>query len=245
MRRSVAAGAVLAAVLLAGCGGGDTGGSAKPNASATTGAGQGEQGGQGKPSATGDGKPKTDPGKPAAPPLTDAQLSTALLNLADISGYMFQEWPISPRDTLKTSPAECQPIFEITIPSKTPAPKAAKGQMALSMMGPTNGSGFTVVLLSYEQSDAEKLLGNLRTALEKCTAYEGGAPARTTVKPLKAPDAGDEAVAFHLSSANAPSSYVTVVRRGSTAALFLTAPYDKKPVEPPKELIDAQVKKLG
>ncbi|MEU8616545.1 hypothetical protein [Streptomyces sp. NPDC048623] len=242
MRRSAALGAVLAAFLLAGCGGGgtDAGASAGPKASATTGAGQDGQDGQ-----SGQGKPKTDPGKPAAPPLTDAQLSTALLNLADISGYMFQDWPVSPRDSLKTSPADCQPIYDINIPSKTPAPKAAKGQIALSMMGETNGSGFTIVLLSYEQSDAEKLLGNLRTALEKCTAFEGGVPSRTTVKPLKAPDAGDEAVAFHLSSAGSAGSYFTVVRRGSTAALFITAPYDKKPVEPPKELIDAQVKKLG
>ncbi|MFD9396671.1 hypothetical protein ACFWBB_39840 [Streptomyces sp. NPDC060000] len=98
--------------------------------------------------------------------------------------------------------------------------------------------------MAYDQSHAEGVLDGLRTALKRCTAYEGGVPARTTARTTTAPDAGDDAVAFTPRPQGDDADAFVVVRSGATVVLFRTASGTGSPAEVPQELITAQLRKL-
>lgn len=98
--------------------------------------------------------------------------------------------------------------------------------------------------MAYEQSDAEGVLDGLRTALGKCTAWEGGVPARTTAKAATAPDAGDDAVAFRLRTEGDSADDFVVVRSGATVVLFCTVSGTGSSADVPDALVSAQIKKL-
>lgn len=224
----------LPPVLLAGCGGG----AAEEPARSTT---PTSTGGQGQQSA---GKAEEQEEAPTDP-LSEDQLAAAGLTNGDLEGYQFQEWPVSAQNASTTTPAACRPIHGITLPSKNPAPRAVKATMAIADSDPTGNSGHMIVLLSYTRSDAEELLADLRTALEKCTSFDGGGvTSRTSMKALDAPDAGDEAVAFQYKNTTDPAGVIEVVRQGSTVVLFGSAPYSKNATAAPAEMIASQLAKI-
>ncbi|WP_314219583.1 hypothetical protein [Streptomyces zaehneri] len=239
MRIRVTAAALCAAVLVAGCGGGGSGDSdAKATDSA---AAQGSTSGSGSGSASVSAAASEAP----APPLGEARLKSAALVGGDVDGYQITDFPVKPDGDSLARPADCQPLENMRTASPDPGPKAFVGLLAFGGAGPTAGSATTIGLMAYDQSDAEGILDGLRTALKKCTAYEGGVPARTTAKAATAPDVGDEAVAFGLETQGDSADAFVVVRSGSTVVLFFTAAGTGSAAEVPAELVTAQIRKLG
>lgn len=235
MRIRTTAAALCAAVLVAGCGGGGGGDSdAKATDSA---AAQGSSSGSGSASAAAPEAP--------AEPLDEAQLKSAALVAGDVDGYQITDFPVKPDGDSTARPADCQPLENMRTASPDPGPKAFVGLLAFGGAGPTAGSVTTIGLMAYDGSDAEGILDGLRTALKKCTAYEGGVPARTTAKAAAAPDAGDEAVAFGLETQGDSADAFVVVRSGATVVLFYTAAGTGSAAEVPAELVTAQIRKLG
>ncbi|MER5193505.1 hypothetical protein ACWD3J_16075 [Streptomyces sp. NPDC002755] len=245
MRIRVTTAALFAAVLVAGCGGGGSGDAdAKASDSAAT---RGSASGSGSESGSGSGSGSASAAASEAPaaPLGEAQLTSAALVGGDVDGYQITDFPVRPDGDSTARPADCQPLENMRTASPDPGPKAFVGRLAFAGAGPTAGSATTVGLMAYDGSDAEGILDGLRTALKKCTAYEGGVPARTTAKAATAPDVGDDAVAFGLQTRGDSADAFVVVRSGATVVLFNTAAGTGSAAEVPTELVTAQIRKLG
>lgn len=179
-----------------------------------------------------------------ADPLGAAQLKSAALSSGDVDGFQIADFPAKPGGSGTARPADCQPLENMRTASPSPAPKAFVGRLAYADSGPAAGTATTVGLMAYAQSDAEGILDDLRTALKKCTAYEGGVPARTTARSATAPDAGDDAVAFQLQTEGDSVDAFVVARTGATIVLFYAARGTGSSAEVPDELVSAQIKKL-
>ncbi|MER6412041.1 hypothetical protein [Streptomyces humidus] len=225
--------ALCTAVLVAGCGGGsDSGG--KDSGAAATGSGSGSRSG-----------PAPDAGgKAPSGPLGAAQLKSAALTAGDVDGYQITDFPVKPDDESTARPAACQPLEDMRTASPDPGPQAFEGRLAFPGAAPADGAATTIGLMAYDRSGAEGVLDRLRTALKKCTAYEGGVPARTTAEAATAPDAGDEAVAFGLQTERDSADAFVVVRTGATVVLFCTASGTGTPAKVPEALVSAQIRKL-
>ncbi|MFI6939319.1 hypothetical protein ACIBI4_08620 [Streptomyces sp. NPDC050418] len=181
----------------------------------------------------------------AAPALTEAQLKKAIIGDSDVKGFKFsgQGSEDAAPDQEKVG-AECQPLGDVLSDTTDPKPKAttSKGgaDVKFSAMA-------YVGLAAHEQADAEKVLGNVRTAAKACKGFTDSEGVKSTVAEETAPDAGDEAVAYRISGESdgeKMSMAVNVVRSGSTVAVFYGMSLNGKPSEIPAGLLDAQVKKL-
>ncbi|GAB7106725.1 hypothetical protein JCM4814A_50390 [Streptomyces phaeofaciens JCM 4814] len=212
---------VLAAALVAGCGSGGSSSDGKESPSASERAVEAP-----------------------ADPLGAARLKSAAVSGADVDGFQIVDFPAEPAGGGTAAPAVCQPLENMRTASPEPDPREFVGRLAYADSGPAAGSATTVGLMAYEQSDAVGILDGLRTALASCTAYTGGVPARTTAETATAPDAGDEAVAFHLRTEGDSSDAFVVVRSGATVVLFFTASGTGSAAEVPKALVSAQIGKL-
>ncbi|WP_242432588.1 hypothetical protein [Streptomyces sp. Root1310] len=242
VRIRVTAAAVFAAVLVAGCGGGGSGDSdAKATESA---AAQGTSSGTGSGSGSGSASVSAAASEAPAAPLGEAELKSAALVGGDVDGYQITDFPVRPDGDSVARPADCQPLENMRTASPDPGPRAFVGLLAFGGAGPTAGSATTVGLMAYDRSDAEGILDGLRAALKKCTAYEGGVPARTTARAATAPGAGDEAVAFGLETQGDGEDAFVVVRSGATVVLFYTATGTGSAAKVPTELVTAQIRKL-
>ncbi|MBW8739080.1 MAG: hypothetical protein JF621_18795 [Streptomyces turgidiscabies] len=224
---------LITAVLVAGCGGGSDGGSdAKASPSAS-------------PSPSVSASDSTPSSAPTPDPLGAAQLKSAALSGTEVNGFQIADFPAKPAGGGTARPAACQPLENMRTASPKPAPKEFLGLLAYATSGSQAGSATTIGLMAYDQPAAEGVLDGLRAALKKCTAYEGGVPARTTAKAATAPDAGDDAVAFDLQTQGDSSDAFVVVRCGATVVLFYTASGTGSSAEVPGELVSAQITKLA
>ncbi|WP_256356408.1 hypothetical protein [Streptomyces sp. PKU-EA00015] len=175
MRVKATMSVLFTAALLTGCGSGGTsnGGTgaksnpSSPQASATT--------------------KQTQTQAPADALSTD-RLTSAALSGADADGFQITDWPpAKPDGGSIAEPAVCQPVENVRVADLDPSPQAVVGKLAYATSGPSAGSATTIGLMAYEQSDAERILSDLRTSLKRCTSYDGGVPARTVVKAITAP----------------------------------------------------------
>ena len=222
---------LLAAALVAGCGSGGSSSDAKESPPASV---------SGSPSASASEQAAEAP----ADPLGAAQLKSAAVSGADVDGFQIADFPAKPAGGGTAAPAVCQPLENMRTASPEPDPREFVGLLAYADSGPAAGSATTVALMAYEESDAAGILDGLRTALKSCTAYTGGVPARTTAETATAPDAGDEAVAFHLQTEGDSSDAFVVVRSGATVVLFSTVSGTGSAAEVPEALVSAQIGKL-
>ncbi|MGY1495390.1 hypothetical protein ACW4TU_01880 [Streptomyces sp. QTS52] len=225
------------AILVAGCGGADSGSDAKtsPSASPSVSASVSASASASSPAPTSEAP---------ADPLDAARLKSAALSGTEVDGFQITDFPAKPAGGGTARPAACQPLENMRTASPDPAPKQFLGLLAYTTSGSSAGSATTIGLMAYDQPTAEGILDGLRTALEKCTAYEGGVPARTTAKAGTAPAAGDDAVAFDLHTRNDSSDAFVIVRSGATVVLFSTVSGTGSSAEVPGELVSAQIKKL-
>ncbi|MEW2398718.1 hypothetical protein [Streptomyces sp. NPDC046862] len=245
MSRAVVAVSVVATLgFTAACGGGGDEESAegKPGgASATQAADEaktGAEGGEGG-AASGDAKG----------PLTEAQLDKAALVSGDTKDYKVAKTPEGdiPAETVPAEPAACQPIADMFFFTSTPRADARTAR-TLTARSDLNATVVSLALLAHEQSDAEKVIADLRTASTSCTAYEHTDYKYSGVKALPAPKQGDEAVSYKLKGSiegtSVPMTF-TVVRSGSTlAAFYAMNVLDADKAQVPADVIEAQLTKL-
>lgn len=234
-RVAVAVSVVATLGFTAACGGGgDEDADAKPTAA-------------GSATAAGDAKNEQDgAGKPA---LTEAQLKEAALAKGDVKGYTISEMPADemPAVPVPAEPAACQSLANMFYFTSDPQAKDRAGRRVTSVTD-VSATVMALALAAHEQSDAEKVMADLRKATESCDGYEQVGNKYTGIETLTAPKQGDEAVAYKLKGdiegAKIPMSF-TVVRSGSTIITFSSMNMlDADKAEVPAEILDAQVKKL-
>ncbi|QFQ99868.1 hypothetical protein F9278_31100 [Streptomyces phaeolivaceus] len=201
----------------------------------------------GSATAAGDAKDGQDAaGKPA---LTEAQLKEAALAKGDVKGYTISEMPADemPAVPVPAEPAACQPLADMFYFTSDPQAKDRAGRRVTSVSD-ISATVMALALASHEQSDAEKVIADLRKAAESCDGYEQVGNKYTDIEVLTAPKQGDEAVSYKLKGdiegAKIPMSF-TVVRSGSTLVTFSSMNMlDADKAEVPAEILEAQVAKL-
>ncbi|MFF7261343.1 hypothetical protein ACFZCL_13795 [Streptomyces sp. NPDC008159] len=202
-----------------------------------------------KPSA-GSSAPAEKPKEPAGQgALTEAQLQKAALTKGDVKGYTIADMPAEdmPAETVPAQPAACQPIANMFFFTSDPQAKARAGR-TVTPKDELSGSVISLALAAHEQSDAEKVMADLRKATENCTKYEHVGNKYSGVEALPAPEQGDEAVSYKLKGdiegAKIPMSF-TVVRSGSTLIGFYSMNMlDADKAKVPAEVLEAQIAKL-
>ncbi|MEU6800228.1 hypothetical protein [Streptomyces neyagawaensis] len=181
--------------------------------------------------------------------LTEAQLQKAALTKGDVKGYTIADMPAEdmPAETVPAEPAACQPIANMFFFTSDPQAKARAGR-TVTPKDELSGSVISLALAAHEQSDAEKVMADLRKATENCTKYEHVGNKYSGVEALPAPEQGDEAVSYKLKGdiegAKIPMSF-TVVRSGSTLIGFYSMNMlDADKAKVPAEVLEAQIAKL-
>ncbi|MFM9369396.1 hypothetical protein [Streptomyces sp. Da 82-17] len=241
MSRVVAAASFVAVLgLTAACGGGADGkGADKPAADSGSSAS-----GEGKGRGEGGAEGAQDKGAPA---LTAAQLEKALLSGDDVKGLMFEKIPEKdyPKPEEIPDAGPCDPLVRMVTFSTEPE---AEARVAAGGMDAKFTALSSVALFAHEQSDAEKILGDVREALDDCEKFEAADTGYSGIEAKPAPKAGDESVAYALtgeSDGESGAIAFTVVRSGSTVLTFYTANMQgDDATEVPKAVVDAQLAKL-
>lgn len=235
-RVAVAVSVVATLGLTAACGGGgdEEKAETKPSASAAEDAAKDGQGGQ-------DGA-----GKAA---LTAAQLKEAALAKGDVKGYTISEMPADemPVVPVPADPAACQPLANMFYFTSDPQAKDRVGRR-VTAVNEVSATVLALALAAHEQSDAEKVMADLRKAVESCDGYEQVGNKYTDIETLTTPKQGDEAVAYKLNGniegSKVPMSF-TVVRSGSTLIMFSSMNMlDADKADVPTDVLEAQVAKL-
>ncbi|MFJ8821761.1 hypothetical protein ACIREE_08245 [Streptomyces sp. NPDC102467] len=215
---------------------------------ATAACGSGAQGG--KEDGKGGGKNgDASAAQPALKPLSEAQLTQAVITGADVRGYRVGKVPDSeiPDVSVPAKPAACQAIADMFLLGSEPD-AAARVARSLTSLTETDATVVQMGLLAHEEADAKKVIADLRTASENCDGYEHTGYKYSGIKPREAPDLGDEAVSYGMTGKvdgeTIPMTYV-VVRSGSTLAAFYAMNMaDAKQAEVPAEIVDAQLAKV-
>ncbi|CAM5354947.1 Lipoprotein OS=Streptomyces alboniger OX=132473 GN=CP975_21375 PE=4 SV=1 [Streptomyces alboniger] len=232
-RAIVAATVTVTLGLTAACGGEDSGDGKKPSEPAKS-AGQ---------------KETSEPETREKGALSSADLEKAVLAKGDLKGYKVEKLSAAdmPSQTVPADPADCQPFADMFMFAGNPQAEARVGR---TMTGPDelDATVISFALLAHEQADAEKVMAGLRTASEKCKAYEHADSKYRDVGALTAPKTGDEAVSYKvvglIEGQKTPMSF-TVVRSGSTLAAFYSINLLKpKEFGVPEKVVEAQVAKL-
>ncbi|MFD7627091.1 hypothetical protein ACFV7Q_13830 [Streptomyces sp. NPDC059851] len=214
------------------------------------------------------------PAAAAAKGKTDAELAPLLLTQAEAPKGSVVKTPSAAQiaaHAATTDKAECKPIVQAAsmAPQGTSAgvariqvggtsgkaadpnaTEADKAKAALEML--TGATGTSVTLTSYDGKGAEEAFAAFKTAGTACaggyTMTQGGESLKVNkVAAGDAVTAGDEAASFlaDFGDAEAPmAGQLVVVRKGNTLATFSVQNLGGKPALP-KDVIDAQVKKLG
>jgi hypothetical protein len=246
LRRTFAAAAVVPALLLplAACGSED--GSGGDSGSGSGGGSGGDEG----------GKPDKEPAKP----LTEQQLSSALLTTKEAPGYQVRKsnTPLDKDADAPQASEDCRPVIDVfvrdseqkrTAWAAASLVKGGKGKFS------TQSTIHQVLLSAYKPGDAETFLGSLKTATNKCSEIadkpdSGGKQDKVTVEPQPSPGLGDDSVRFAMVSAEEGGSgsqggvQVTVVRSGANTMTFMSTSLTGKGPEQPKKILDKQLAKL-
>ncbi|WP_043194481.1 hypothetical protein [Streptomyces sp. NRRL F-2664] len=211
---------------------------------------------------------------PAAKGKTDAELAALLLTQAEAPKDSVVKAPTAAQLaalTATTDKAECKPVVQ----AASMAPQGTSTGVARTQVGGTSGkaadpsaseadklkaglemltgaTGTSVTLTSYDGKGAAEAFAAFKTAGTACaggyTMTQDGETVKVNkVTPGEAVAAGDEAASFlaDFGDAEAPmAAQLIVVRKGNTLATFSVQNVGGKPALP-KDVIDAQVKKLG
>ncbi|MFK0011010.1 hypothetical protein [Streptomyces sp. NPDC091027] len=221
-----------------------------------------------KPSAPASSAPAAAKGK------TDAELASLLLTQAEAPKDTLVKAPSAAQvaGLAGTSDkAECKPIVQAASmepqgtstgvartnvagtsgkPADPNASEADKVKAGLEML--TGVTGTAVTLTSYDAKGAEEGFAAFKAAGTACAGgytmtQDGEAVKINKVTPGEAVTAGDEAVSLiaDFGDAETPmAAQIIVVRKGNTLATFSVQNLGGKPALP-KDIIDAQAKKLG
>lgn len=253
----MATAAVALCLTVAGCGGSD-------------GDGDGTDGKDGKAapaSQTPDAAPTATAGA-ASPPapgpaptsngktLTEAELTKAALTTAELPHYEIA--PMQGGDERGTEQPEnqaCRPLTAVINGSPEPAAAATVFRTAMDKReeGRDDQTVVTEILTSHPKGGAEQLMRSVRDAVAACaggfrTTSDDGPSTYTAVKPLPAPAAGQESLAYQVTGSiegDAVPLVFHLLRTGSTVVTFYAADFlGAEPPEVPAELVTAQAAKL-
>ncbi|MET9837656.1 MULTISPECIES: hypothetical protein [Streptomyces] len=251
IRRSVlSASAVSLALLATACGSdkADTKADAKPSEAAATSA------------------------APAAKAKTSAELAGVILVQADLPSHVVKaptDAETKAAAGAKSDKPECQPLVSAqsmnavgtaagtagtraVAKGKEPAADASPEEKLKAGLDALGGTTTSVYLTSYEGKGATEAFASVKTAGTACAGGYTGSQAGDSLKitkvvPGAAVTAGDEAVAYTVTGdadGETMTMQLVVVRKGNTLATF-SALSLAGTAEQPKDVVDAQVKKLG
>ncbi|WP_052757983.1 hypothetical protein [Streptomyces yangpuensis] len=211
---------------------------------------------------------------PAAKGKTDAELAPLLLTQAEAPKDTLVKAPTADQLkalAATTDKAECKPLVQAAsmdpqgtstgvartqvagTSGKAADPKASEAdklKAGLEMLTGATGTGVT--LTSYDGKGAEEAFGAFKKAGTACAGgytmqQDGEAVKINKVVAGDAVTAGDEAVSFVADFGDGETAMAVqliVVRKGNTLATFSVQNLGGKPALP-KDVIDAQAKKLG
>ncbi|MEU4173070.1 hypothetical protein AB0F46_40240 [Streptomyces sp. NPDC026665] len=213
-------------------------------------------GGQGNDSNSDTGSGSKKPAAEAKPsaqeglkPLTEAQLTKAVITKADVKGYRVGNTPDDeiPEVSVPAKPATCQALADMFLLGTEPDATARVSRSVTSLKA-TDGTVLRVGLLAQKEADAKKVVADLRAQSGTCDSYEHTDYHYTEVTPGKAPSLGDEAVSYSMTSdiegTKIPVTY-TIVRSGSTLAVFYAmSVLSEKAPDVPADVMEAQVTKI-
>ncbi|MGW7052531.1 hypothetical protein [Streptomyces sp. NPDC054887] len=157
--------------------------------------------------------------------------------------------------TERAAQPECQALAAVINGAPEPTPSAVVHRTLTdeSEEGRDDQTVVTEILTSYPGGSAVQVLRGVSKAVRACadgfkTTGGEGPSTYTEVKPLPAPRAGQEALAYQVTGAFEGADVPLVfqlVRTGSTVVIFYAANFiDAKPPEIPTRLATAQASKL-
>ncbi|WP_418958579.1 hypothetical protein [Streptomyces tritici] len=231
-------------------------------------------GGEGKGADKGADTPKESApaasAAPAAKALSAAELEKLLVTQAELPGHLLKKATPAenlPPEAVTTDKAECKPIVDaitflapgkpgatakvkvVAIPQKDPNASPAENAMKALSQPVT-----AITLGSYDGKGAEEAFASLRTAGEKCAGgfamAQGGQKGKIKSVALGTADAsgGDEALTLKVTTevdGDQAVYGVVAVRKANALASFSTLNLSGALPETPKNVVDAQVGKLG
>ncbi|GGR79485.1 hypothetical protein [Streptomyces nojiriensis] len=209
---------------------------------------------------------------PAAKAKTTAELAGVLVVQADLPNHVVKAATpaeLAAASATKSDKPECQPLVsaqsmapigtaagtagtKAVAKGKEPAADASPEEKLKAGLAALSATATSVSLHSYEGTGAAEALATIKKAGTACaggyTGGQGGDSLKITkVAPGAAVTAGDEALAYTVTGdadGEPMSMELVVVRKGSTVATF-SALSLAGAAEQPKDVVDAQVKKLG
>ncbi|MFG2778410.1 hypothetical protein ACGFY7_11275 [Streptomyces prunicolor] len=149
---------------------------------------------------------------------------------------------------LKADKAECQPLASLA-GGYTDIEAVSVEHRSLEPSKATNATIGSMWLASHSEKNAKLVMSDLRTSLKKCPdGFKTLGLTYKSVKQLKDPDLGDDAVGYRITNVVAKQSVsmtYTVVRKGGVIAAFygvnMLTPKDSAI---PESVIEAQLAKL-
>ncbi|MFJ7064486.1 hypothetical protein [Streptomyces sp. NPDC101115] len=203
--------------------------------------------------------------KPDVKALSAAELDKLVVEQADLKGYQVQKakaGQVLNAGDVSADKAVCEPLAEAFASAAPGTPGASAQRKAIEVPDKKTGSVddalgalaapiTSVTLGSYAGEGAQQVFAALKTAGTDCaggfTVHGGGT--KSTVSKL-APEtvtAGDEALAWTVTSKNEGETFVTklvVFRKGNNLAGFSTLSLGGEVKELPTGIVDAQAAKL-
>lgn len=187
-------------------------------------------------------------------PWTEADLKQVALGRGD--GERFGSIPMSTSPSeRRADPVECSAIAQTIGQSSSSYAANARINRQYSSRG--TRPAVVMTLASHNLGDAKRVVGEFRTAAEKCTAYQEDRRFFEDVAMRPDPGYGDESVSLRLvESVSFPDGVtmrvphaVVVLREGTTIAVFHNfqrqrASDGKKRPGVPDQLVKAQVEKI-
>ncbi|MGP3999912.1 hypothetical protein [Streptomyces sp. 8N706] len=209
----------------------------------------------GSPKSGGRGAGAGDKAEPTAAVPTQAQLKKALVTKVEAEGYEATD-NNGPAVRPQADKPECTALADMTASGtdRTPSARAWASRTYGSTSAP--GLAVTTSLSSYEGRGAQQTVDGVRKAVAACpdgfttTGNNGGSTVKyVSVKGEQAAKSGDDSVAWQMtgeSQGRQVPMHLTLVREGSTVALFFTLHLtDPEKAKLPQDLLDAQLSKLA
>ncbi|MER8265588.1 hypothetical protein YW3DRAFT_06331 [Streptomyces sp. MnatMP-M77] len=150
---------------------------------------------------------------------------------------------------MRADKAECQPLASLA-GGYTHIPAVAVEHRALEPVETTNATVGSMWLASHSERNAKKVLAEVRTSLQECPdGFKTLGLTYTSVKAVKAPALGDEAVGYRITNVvgkQKVSMTYTLVRKDGVVAVF----YGVNMLTPeksaiPDSVVRGQMEKLG
>ncbi|MEU9070102.1 hypothetical protein AB0E06_19230 [Streptomyces sp. NPDC048109] len=149
---------------------------------------------------------------------------------------------------MKADKAECQPLASL-VGGFTHIEAVTVVHRSLEPTDPTNATIGSMWLASHSEKSAKQVMKDLRTSLKKCTeGFKTLGLSYTSIKRLKDPDLGNEAVSYSITSKVAdqsvPMTYTVVREDGVIASFYGVNMLTPKKSAIPEAVIKDQLEQL-